>query len=159
MEKTKIDCIKAAITQLYYRDGEVRASALVEAARPQQSPIHNAFEWNNRKAGHEYRLIQARQWIRNVTIIIDDRTPERLVHVPVFDSLDTSEGYYRPISVVVQSHDEYAAALKSTLATLTAARAAYVQLKKAAVHHKQSRISFRRADRAFELIEKTLAEA
>lgn len=42
--------------------------AVVEAARPASSPIHNAFDWDDESAGEKFRLSQARSLIRSIQI-------------------------------------------------------------------------------------------
>jgi len=95
--------IQSVVQEIYEKSGEVRASILVEKASDPESPAHEAFEWDNTKAGHEYRLIQARKWLVVIEIIVDKR-PTRLVHVPITISEDESymekESYYKPISLV-----------------------------------------------------------
>lgn len=153
--------VQDAVNEIYQRDGEVKPSTLLEAARPKSSPIHSAFIWDDTRAGHEFRLMQARTWIRRVRIIIEDR-PERLVHVPriVFEDVDYqdgNEGYYKPISVVVLEQDEFKAALGSAKASLNSARAAYEDLKKAARESRQERLpDFKRADAGFGMVESAL---
>ena len=43
---------------------------LVEAAADKKSPVHRLFEWNQRSAAHEYRLIQARVMINSLQVEI-----------------------------------------------------------------------------------------
>ena len=161
METSKAK-VQDVINEIYQRDGEVKPSTLLEEARSESSPIHNAFEWDNTKAGHEFRLIQARTWIRKVRIIIEDRV-ERLVHVPriVFEDVDyqdSNEGYYKPISIVVQEQDEFKAALNSAKASLNSARSAYEDLKRAARESKPASLpDFKRADRGFGMVESALS--
>lgn len=125
--------VQLMVNEIYRRDGAVRASVLVEEARPKHSPVHDAFEWDDKKAGNEYRLHQARSWIRKVEVIYGDRK-ERYVHVPsiVLSESVSGEGYYKPISVVVGDTEEYEAAKKAALATLNAAVAAFEELRQAA---------------------------
>ncbi len=162
-----MDTLKSAVQQVVneiYNDmGEVRPSELIERAKPKESPAHEAFEWDNKKAGHEYRLIQARQWIRKVEIIIDQR-PERLVHVPLV-KIDGEaagpdmgqENYYKPISVVARDRDEFKLVLSETLARVNSAKAAYAQLKLAADFAKQQPLpDFKRADKGFDMVERAL---
>lgn len=161
MEKEKIkDGIQSVVTSLYQKHGGVKPSMLVEAAKPKTSPAHEGFEWNNSKAGHEFRLIQARTWIRKIEIVIDERPPERLVHIPVY-TLDESdvkerEGYYRPISIVAGDEYEYMLALSAAKTRVIAAKAAYEELKKAATKFKADTIDFKKADQGFKMIESAL---
>lgn len=39
-------------------------SALVEASRPSESPLHSIFEWNDGKAGRKFRTGRARRLLR-----------------------------------------------------------------------------------------------
>jgi len=125
--------------KLYDEHGSVRSEDLVEAARPKESPAHKGFEWNDKKAGNEYRLIQARQWIRRVTIIHEER-PVQLVHVPRISmpvESDTEEdtgkgGEYKPAEVIVKQPDEFERAMSEALMKLHAARRAVDHLQRIA---------------------------
>jgi hypothetical protein len=55
--------------------GDLTADAVVEAARPKDSPLHGFFEWDNRQAADSYRLTQARTLIRKVRIEVGTLTP------------------------------------------------------------------------------------
>ena len=50
------------------RDGGITAEAVVDDARPVDSPLHPAFEWDDSVAAEKYRLDQARYLIRAVVI-------------------------------------------------------------------------------------------
>jgi hypothetical protein len=125
--------------QLYDEHGALRSEDLLAAARPKDSPAHSGFEWNDKKAGHEFRLIQARGWIRRVTIIHEER-PVQLVHVPRIttmaepgDTEDTGKGgEYKPAEVIVKCPDEFSRALEEALMKLHAARRAVDHLQRIA---------------------------
>ena len=133
--------IEITVQSIYEKYGEVRPSVLVESARPVDSVAHGAFEWDDQKAGEEFRLMQARNWIKRVTIIIND-APECLVHVPKImnkDDLDRSrEGYYKPI--VRLSKGEYALALSQVLREVRAAQSSLDMLKSLAPKHIEKKI-------------------
>ena len=150
--------VQDVVNQLYLQTGHVKPSDLVEAARPKDSPAHNGFTWDNKKAGHEYRLMQARTWIRQVEVVYEDRK-ERFIHVPSFSVSDTGvlqaeEGYYKPISIIAEDKDEYSAALGQARARLSSAKEAYADLKKAAPS--TSKVNFNQADRGYALVEQAL---
>jgi hypothetical protein len=65
-------------------DGKLIPASVVAAAREPSNPLHDYFEWDDSKAGHKFRLWQARELIANVTIVRDEKA-ERAV--PVFVSL------------------------------------------------------------------------
>ena len=48
--------------------GALTPAAVVDAARPKGHPLHDRFEWNNRKAGELYRQRQAADLIRSVRV-------------------------------------------------------------------------------------------
>jgi hypothetical protein len=80
---------------------ELTAATVVAAATPKSHPLHDRFEWDNRVAGHQYRLVQAAELIRtvHVEVVIDDR-PEK---VRAFVSVPRPEGRrYEPTDEVAQ---------------------------------------------------------
>ena len=48
--------------------GRITAPAVLDAARPASSPIHDCFDWNDSEAAEKWRLEQARELIRRVKI-------------------------------------------------------------------------------------------
>jgi hypothetical protein len=83
-------------------------AAVVEAAEPESSPIHNAFEWDDEKAAHEHRLQQARGLIRAVCVVYEPNEEPR----PVYVHVTTEESAtYEPLRAVVQRPDLYKIAL------------------------------------------------
>lgn len=132
------DSIKQGVQQvaqeLYEKHGKLTPSALVDAAKPKDSPAHCGFEWNDKKAGHEYRLWQARGWFRRIEIRTEpDAEPERLINVPKIviakaDEEEGREGEYQLPSVLIQRPDEFARALDQAQAKFTAARRALDEL-------------------------------
>lgn len=63
---------RAAIQKLEDRFGRVSAERLVEAASDRKHPLHNDFTWDNTKAGHQYRLHEARSIIVSIRFAIND---------------------------------------------------------------------------------------
>jgi hypothetical protein len=66
---------QTALTKLEDRRGRLRPPDVVKAARPKGSPLHGYFEWNDGRAAELFRLEQAKQIIRKVTLVIE--TTER----------------------------------------------------------------------------------
>lgn len=88
--------------------GILRAVDVVEAARPDTSPLHSQFDWEDSEAAHKWRLHQARNLIRVTVEYIgtgDEKTSTR-----VFVSLTTDRqedgGCYRATAAVM-SNSEY----------------------------------------------------
>lgn len=65
----------AALAKLEDRRGRLLPPHVVDAARPKSSPLHRYFEWRDGRAAELYRLEQAKQIIRKVTLVIE--TTER----------------------------------------------------------------------------------
>ena len=132
-------------TRIVKRDGCIRPSVVVNEARPKKSPLHDDFEWDDAKAAEEYRLSQARQYIRITPVRVANNKPEqRLVHVvpervegPT--AVETSrEGYYKPMSVVVQNDSEYMRALNELQTQVTAIQRTISELKRHAGEEQRS---------------------
>lgn len=49
-------------------NGRLAQETVVEEARDKKSPLHPAFEWNDRQAAHQYRLSQAGYVIRMLSV-------------------------------------------------------------------------------------------
>lgn len=126
---TKSDYVAAELARLYQRDGKLTAEGVVDEARSEDSPLHSHFEWDDEKAGHEYRLIQARRLLRvKVSPYVPGEEPSVLVNVPA----SKGEGEYHPASVVVTSDTMFYAALAEANRRLSAARDGVDELERAA---------------------------
>ena len=58
--------IEAEVKALISRNGTLTPNRVLEAAKDKRTALHKYFEWDDKKAGHAYRLEQARQLIRSV---------------------------------------------------------------------------------------------
>lgn len=138
-ERVKTE-VAQELRRIYGEHSALKPSVVVAEAQPDDSPLHGEFEWNDEKAGHEFRLYQARHLIRVVAPIIkaEDGTEKRdpFVWVPPRASeakdAETREGAYHPISVVIKDSDAYARALSALSSKVTAAVAAAEELRSAA---------------------------
>src|SRR5438105_923153 len=63
------DIARQELLRINKRDGGITPSAVVEDARPEEAPLHCAFEWDDSLAGEEWRQHQARNLIRAVKIV------------------------------------------------------------------------------------------
>lgn len=52
-------------------DGRLTRSSIVTRARPDDSPLHKYFEWDNAKAAEKYREEQAGYYVRHLEVIVD----------------------------------------------------------------------------------------
>lgn len=81
--------------------GLLTAGTVVEAARDEDSPLHQHFEWDNDVAGERYRLIQARQLIRAIIVNEDITGREVRNYVSVPSDRSQPGGGYRTLSNVI----------------------------------------------------------
>ncbi len=128
--------VLSVVQSIIDAEGAITASGLVESARPPESPAHDGFEWDDAVAGEEFRLQQARRWLRIVPIKVAGTSTTvdvssgdmesapmvktRLTHVPPVD--DKKEGYYKPKETM--SGDEFGRALDEARRTMNSAKRA-----------------------------------
>lgn len=60
--------LRDQLTQIYQSNKQLTSEILVNAATPEEHPLHGRFEWNDGVAGHEYRKVQAAELIRSVRV-------------------------------------------------------------------------------------------
>jgi hypothetical protein len=53
------------------REGILKPSNVVEAAKPEESPLHDWYTWDDRSAATAHRLWQARTMLNSIVTIID----------------------------------------------------------------------------------------
>jgi hypothetical protein len=85
--------LRTELSLLMEAHGRLTPQLLVDAARPDDSPLHNRFEWDDEVAGEKYRLDQAREIIRSVKVVYRDATTEeRARSYRMYSSIRTEEG-------------------------------------------------------------------
>lgn len=78
--QAKVSAEKAAeeLEKIRKRDGAITPTAVVESARPEKSPIHKVFEWDDSIAAEKYRIDQANRMTRAVQVIhLDIKKPNQ----------------------------------------------------------------------------------
>lgn len=146
-EKKIRDGVAEVVNAIYRRDGCVQTHTLVEEARDPLSPAHRGFEWDDVKAAEAHRLQQARKWLREVTIVIEERE-ERLYNVQIVHQPEK----YIPLTDVVSDVDNYEYALRTARTYLRSAQN-YVRELEQAVENMDKK-KHARAKRASSHIEK-----
>ncbi len=83
--------------------GTLTPANVVEAARAEDHPLHDRFEWDDAAAGEKYRLAQARQLIRVVRETYTD-VRGRPTDVRTFHAVPRAEGgmAYEPLDEIVR---------------------------------------------------------
>lgn len=62
---------------IYDQHGELTAELVVNQARAKTHPLHDRFEWDNRRAGEQWRQHQAADLIRSVKVVYREATENR----------------------------------------------------------------------------------
>lgn len=88
----------------------LKPSYVVDEARPEKSPLHQFFTWDNGEAGELWREEQARQLIRSVRVVRFDDKPSQLrkyVSVRANPDEDRFDGTAYLAIEDVRENDEY----------------------------------------------------
>lgn len=109
--------------------GSLVPTDVVNEARPEDAPLHPAFEWDDGVAAEQFRQQQARQLIRAVCVKSEDG--ENLD--PVYVHVRTDDGgAYQDVEVVAKEPDLLASAIEELTEKLASARRSLDQLRRAA---------------------------
>jgi hypothetical protein len=110
-------------------NGLLRPKDIVDYAANEKTSLHKCFEWDNKKAGHEYRLWQARELISvYVKVLKQDTEPVR-AYVSLLNDRAKEGGGYRTIEAVLNDNVQRNQLLSEALAELERFEAKYRQLK------------------------------
>jgi hypothetical protein len=105
--------------------------ALVNYARPDSSPVHSMFEWDDWAAAEAYRRAQARHHVRELRVVQQtdegEQEVQAFVHVVRVSEDRLHEGY-RLTSLIVECADEYAQVMSEALSGLRAWERRYKHL-------------------------------
>lgn len=121
-----MNAVNMELTRIYDTHGRLTPSLVLDYAKSPASPLHTSFEWNDAKAGHQYRLNQSRKLIRKCRVIYQNRE-EECYHVRAAN-VDSREGYYKPVSAIVADTDEFDLALSEVRRRLESIKYAYERL-------------------------------
>ena len=106
------DVAGAELEKLSQQHGHLSSSIVVDAARPEDAPLHPAFEWDDAIAGERYRRQQASTLVRAVVVVPvpNSTTPEHRAYVRVATP-EQPKPVYLPALAVAASPSMYADAL------------------------------------------------
>lgn len=88
LKQKHVKVVAAAVQELERENGKARPHDLLALARPASSPLHALFNWNNDEAAEKWRLHQAREFIRAVTVVYHEGEDEKWSG-PAFVSVTT----------------------------------------------------------------------
>lgn len=114
-------------------DGVLKPADVVDFARNPATALHERFEWNNTKAADEYRLWQARELIRVVVKVADDKEtiPLRL-YCSLSEDRQNDGGGYRLVADVMRSAQMRASLLRQAEQDMVRFQHKYHQLQELA---------------------------
>ena len=102
---------------------------LVDVSRPEDAPLHGEFEWNDELAAEEYRRVQARLMISNLSVVIEEHKQEP---VRAFFSLQSgfrkNSGTYESTITIMGDKEKRAKLLESAKKEMLAFKAKYKML-------------------------------
>ena len=136
------------LEQIESRDGTITRETFLEESRPEDSPTHGCFEWDDSVAAEKYRLNQSSAIIRDikVTISSDSETPVRATaFVNIMTNPTAQEAQYQSVDVAVTNTDTRQVVLQNALDDLNRLRIKYMDLVE--------------LSRIFDEIEKAIKEA
>ena len=68
----KVDVYLAEIERLEDENGRITKEFIVAAAKKKSSPLHDYFDWDDKKAAHKHRLEQAGELLRIRVEVVND---------------------------------------------------------------------------------------
>lgn len=117
--------IKAELLGLQNQDGMIIPDAAVDWAKANPaSALHGALEWDDGKAGHQWRVWQVRRLV--AVHLVDDAGERKFFSL----SIDRAEkGGYRDLDDIARAPDLAAIMLKDAAAELKRVRKKYERVK------------------------------
>lgn len=111
--------------EFYYALRKRTPEELVQAARSKRSPVHKLFEWNDKRAAHEMRLVQARVMINSlqVEIITPKGKPGQVL------AFIRSSNHGRHVPTLEASREDVTAAMRECWKDMLAFRKRYGHLE------------------------------
>lgn len=96
---SRLQVVSNELMALYQARGQLIPSDVVDAARPDDSPLHRFFEWDDSVAAERYRVLQAGQLVRSVKVFIEGANNNSL-EVRSWVAVNRDGSGYQPTEVV-----------------------------------------------------------
>jgi hypothetical protein len=122
--KPKARCpVKAQVAgeeleKIRVRDGILTTGAVVKAARPKKSPLHPAFDWDDKIAAAKWRDEQASYMIRNITVKIADEDEDSEPTRAFYSVREDDDNHYQSLAVAFRNKETRAQILNRALEEL-----------------------------------------
>lgn len=105
----------------------VTAEDIVKQAKSVKSAMHNYFEWDDAKAGHQYRKQQATKLLCHLQVTYVKEDKSEPVNVRAFVNVKHNDGFYK-IETVVSDVDRYQILLNKAYNELRGVKTKYQEL-------------------------------
>jgi hypothetical protein len=124
----KQSAIVKELAGIYRAEGILRPESVVSAASDPASPLHPCFTWDDAKAGHEYRLEEARRLIRCTVTMLPAAEQSYRAFVSLGSDRAKPGGGYRSTVHVMTSAASRAELLEQALSEMKRWQARYATL-------------------------------
>lgn len=120
---------------------EKTPAAVLEAARPENSPIHNAFTWEDSIAANKYRMVEARRMLNSFQVVYKTDTPTdkvsgfvRITHQREHIGSPPGSARYEATHIALQNPEVHDRVLQEAYAALLSWKRKYEGLKVLSKH-------------------------
>ena len=131
---TKIEIVGTSLRSIWEDRGRLVAEDVVEAASPEDHPLHTFFEWDDTEAAHKYRVWQAGQLIRSVKILVTANTNGDIEDFKIREwvparSVGLGRGHYIPEDQIRDHPEQQARLLRQLRRDLAAMKRRYEHME------------------------------
>ena len=110
-------------------EGTLLPSTVVKEARPKKSKLHPCFEWDDKKAAEAHRENQARELLRKIVVVYEDKKEEENTIRAFVNIKHDNESYYCCTARVAEDEDLQQNVLEQIVVDLVAVKKKYKQFK------------------------------
>lgn len=93
--------VTRALEDVRKRHRKLTPGVVVQDATSSDHPLHPYFTWDDSKAGHRWRLEEARNLIRSVKVVVT--VEHKKIEVPAYVSRSTKVSSYVPINEIAHN--------------------------------------------------------
>lgn len=146
--RSRREVLRQHVLELCRRLGKTSVTAfeLLESAEPEDSPIHDMFEWNDAVAARQHRLERARQILRSIKITIEHRGQTEHTREYEFVRVDPegqpTQGEYTQVTAILSNEAQRDALLASARRDLRAWYLKYIRLLRLTGHSGRGLLRF-----------------
>ena len=112
--------------------GQLTAEIVVIDARPETSPLHSAFTWDDAVAAQSWREVQARHLLKALMVTVEGRAEPTRAFIVGGENPDDGQRSYKTVARVMGDAELRRQALAAALRELRAFRAKYEELQELA---------------------------